>query len=846
MIVMAETSQGRAARGARAHRSRTGAVRPRRIPGLFDLAVVVGPDGGLTTAQWPDRSLTGTELADVVRAAGGGGLDVRVLATPDAQSLPTVAAMARELGRDVMVAPAGSELRLMPTVAPSSRSAGPLAGGDHSRQEETSDDGDLVPVDLVTGCPVDWVIVQPSGQPVAPYGWFELAGGLVLARAGTVLLPLPGGGLALATREDFVRRRCAIADLRPSHADLLTVAVGVHSGDFVVGDYSGRTTRCDGRELAAALASLPLYRAELRLCLSWPGPAEERRRLRHNVVELADTTGATVWAPAEGARLAFLEGCRDLCAVGPGNEPARWELYGGDDREAFQSDVDGRLVPAGGVVTASYRGVPLVSVLPTRQQRSVARYQRLRPIEGVFRADLAVLADGRFALRYRDGSLVAAGNEQLRQLLEQAGWRGADLVLLSPIPHERSAGARRHAQILSNYLGCSITLDEPPATAPGGAAPPRLEPALNRTGTAVANEPLPPPPMGASDEPDAGGEPEAARGPSPRPLAAQAADPTPARADTGGAYLVDADSGTGGLPGTTTPSRFIDGPRLMLAARSAPRHAVTWLPSQPHVNEEEFQLYVECVDDPGGAAAKGIACPDLFLLGHLDLARLAARIRDGYILQLRVAAGGAVDVAASEADPPAALAPALNDNDVYLLPGGWLDRSRLVAALRVVQGGQILPQNRFVDAPVNLKSQGGAHGIPGLPNQVERWPRGRVRTAVTRYIMVRENDPDGLGAYQQLHPRRPPAVSGGRLLQVRVGNGRAIDVAATASALAGLTAVRTNVAQLLADGIDVLLPVVSYQSTVIEQEFRADNGDWRRISASRRRTLHGWTPKNGG
>jgi hypothetical protein len=50
---------------------RPGALRPQPVPGLLDLTVVVAPDGGLATSERPDRSLSGAELAEVVRRAGG-------------------------------------------------------------------------------------------------------------------------------------------------------------------------------------------------------------------------------------------------------------------------------------------------------------------------------------------------------------------------------------------------------------------------------------------------------------------------------------------------------------------------------------------------------------------------------------------------------------------------------------------------------------------------------------------------------------------------------------------------------------------------------------------------------
>jgi hypothetical protein len=481
------------------------AVSVRRIPGLFDIAVVIASDGGLGTPDRPDRSLTGSEWAEVVRRGGGDGLDVRLLCAAGERNLPTLVAMARELGRDVLVAPAGSELRLVAPIED------PPAG--------RFDEGDVVAVDLATGSPVDWITVAPSGPATSPLGWFALTGGRVFARSGPVVLPLPGGGLSLATREDFVRSRAAAAALRPGHPDLLTVAVGVRSGYFVVGDYGGRSILCDGRAFAAALAILPLYGSDLRVWLSWPESTDDWRGLRHNLTELAEVTGATIWAPAAGGRAEILDGCRDLAAVGRDDQPTRWEPYGEGGTSTFMSDVDGRLVPASGVAVTTYPGVPLVSV-PSVREQEMNGWHESPPADGLFRADLAILADGRVALRYHDDCLLAAGGRQLAQLLRRLGWHGDDIVLLSTVAPELAVGARRHLDSLADDLGCAITIGEPPpappTTAPPAPAEPAARPSAVRPGAADVRhtvgaagtvapepepepEPAPPPPPARPD-----------------------------------------------------------------------------------------------------------------------------------------------------------------------------------------------------------------------------------------------------------------------------------------------------------------------------------------------------------
>ncbi len=1134
------------------------------IPGLFDLPLVVAPDGGLARTDRPDTSLSAAELAGLVMRAGGDGLDVRILAPAGEQNMPTLTALADLLGCDVLVPQAGARLR-------------------YDRGGRTSDQpaGDVAALDPATGHPMDWVTIAPTGQVGSLPGWFDTTRGMVVPRTGIVALPLAGGGLMLATRRDFVRRRALAAALRPGHPELLTVGMAVRSGGFVVGDYRGQATVCDGPGLAAALSGLPLYGAELRMWLTWPEPAEERRRLAGNLTALAEVTGATVWAPAEGSRAELAEDCRDLRAVRPDGESAGWRPYGTvgsasfrSESASFRSDMDGRLVPAGGVAVTGYPGVPLVSVQPAQERAMAARYAGVPPAGDVFHADLAVLADGRLAARYADASLLAVSSGQLGQLLRNAGWQGGPLALLATVSPEQAVGAQRHATELARQLGCpvtfldSATLDSatdrwtvrdpeqvrehegphdlrqgqgrPQVEAPRPARHPRPEsgpgyghdaglgadaglgvagrvvprtdehpvpraghrpvPAgsVDRPGDAglrprrpetpdagrAAREPGPsraepagppvpslprqvviprrsiaalaarvrvPPalPRAASSPPDAaasvlarpaaasgeraprdvpppdrrigvppgqpasdhgvGVPPEAPPGsqsdtppgsqwdtppcrqsdtPQGRP-AASAAPPVaaealdrhataggtdrvgpgtrpapvprpPAQPDglpsgagqprdylraavgralagldpaepeaaarlatlrrliaehTAGTALLDGEPeatqrdqlvgeldeladriedlagvagaeavrqpnppATSGRPGadqeragqhstayggsadrtrpganpepggwnhadgsaTTLLSRLIDGPRLEPAGRSAPPHGIAWLPPAPLTNSEDFDVYVECAVEPEQALAQGVPSDHLFLLGHLGRDRLATRSSAGHLLQVRVRSEGAIDVAACEAAVPRSLVETLRDNDVYLLPAAWLARCRVVAAIRV-DGGTALSGQRFPEPqPLLVRCADADHGVPGLPAEVVRWPRGSLRATATRFATVPDDAPDEPGPWLRLHQQRPAPASGCRLLELRIGRGRAIDVAATAPELARLTHVRSTAAELVAAGLDVLLPAAFYPDTAVLRAFRGDGKSWQRIPVPPGTTLDSW------
>jgi hypothetical protein len=887
MVVAVGVTTGKAAGidpGPGTVASRDGAQRAaggqsRAVPGLFELRLVVAPDGGLAGPDRPETSLGAAELAGLVRRTGGEGLDVRILAPAGEQNLPTLTALADLLGCDVLVPPAGARLRYL---------------GGTGRSDRVTED--VAAVDPVTGYPMDWVTIAPAG-PVGPLsGWFDTARGRVVPRTGTVALPLAGGGLMLATRSDFGRRRALAAALRPGHPELLTVGTAVRSGDFVVGDYGGRTTVRDGSGLAVVLGGLLLYGAELRMWLTWPEPAEERRRLAGNLTALAEVTGATVWAPAEGGRAELAEDSRDLRALRADGEAMGWQAYGAVGLAAFRSDVDGRLVPAGGAAVTRHPGVPLVSVQPARERAMAVRYADLPPAREVFRVDLAVLADGRLAARYADGSLLAVSGGQLRQLLRDAGWQGAPVALLSAVSPEQAAGAQRHATELARQLGCPVTFLDPgadsgrpapdlpapdlPAPAPGRparqAGPSRVEP---------AQPPVPPSPRHGS-VPRASLAALAARVPVPPPVQLAASsradeavpgDPardrpaTAGRADGGGEPRdhgrPEPDAGTdwrypghrevpsgtrpGGSsraddPATVPLSRFIDGPRLEPAGRSVPPHGIAWLPPAPQTNSESFDVYVECAVDPEQALAHGVPSGHLFLLGHLGRDRLAARTSAGHLLQVRVRARGAIDVGACEVAVPRSLAQPLSDTDVYLLPVAWLARCRAVAAVRVAGAAQPSSYRFPEPQPLLVRCTGADHAVPGLPTEAVRWPRGSLRGAATRFATLPEDATDGPGPWLPLHRHRPAPGSGRRIVQLRVERGRAIDVAATAAELGRLSQLHSAAAELVAAGVDVLLPAVSYPYTTVLRAFRGDGKGWQRAPVPRGTRLDAWMADTAG
>ncbi|MER7277824.1 hypothetical protein ABT369_25625 [Dactylosporangium sp. NPDC000244] len=787
--------------------------------GPFELRLVAAHDGGLARPAAPGRSLSATDLAALVGRAGLPDGPVRIAAPVGEQHLPTLAVLAGLLDREILFPPA--------TAGPRPARPAAVAGADSD--------------------PADWWSIPASGRIDSVAAWFRLVGEPVLPRTGPVTLRLPGGGLMFATRETFGPDRTAAEAIRPGHPGIVTVCVRVRDGAFVIGEYSGRSRGHDGLHLAAGLAQLPLYGAELRMWLTWPAGGGARARLRDGLLDLADATGGTVWAPREGSRAALLDGCHDLTAIGPDGEPTGWEAFGAIGRPAYESDVDGRLVPAGGVRVQALPGM-LLSTHPDRERELAQRYGQADPA-AAFGLELAVLADGRLALRYADGGFLAAGARQLERLLRDAGWAGGPVTLLSPLSPEQVAGAQQHAADLARQLGAPVELAEP-STADrlrdrtSGTSRPRPEEAsIGGAGeqmpvsavplrpVAVPAQAPPPDESGPAHKPAnswlaqmrrAAAAPVAGDRPSGEPLDEPLGEPL----------------GEPASPPRPSSSRFFDGPRIEPVVRGTPPHGISWLPAQPQANSEEFEVHIACPTTPDRMVTDGVPSPHLFLLGHLDQGGLAARTDAEWLVAVRVGPGGAVDVTASEAVVPDRLRAALGHNDVYLLPAAWLSRASLLAAYRVTPGG-VAPPRWLTGRPLRIQSQGAEHGVAGLPNEVVRWPQSSLRTTVSCFVVVPES-PEPLGTWLRLHQHRPAPAAGHRLLELRVGRRAAVDVPATATTLRRLSALRSRAERLTDDGVDLLLPAGSYAQTTILREYRYDAGGWQRRPGAEGQTLAGW------
>ncbi|WP_432990737.1 hypothetical protein [Dactylosporangium sp. CA-233914] len=787
----------------------TGGERPehRRLDGLFDIWLRTGEDGGLVALRGPATPLDAGQLADIVRRGGGAGDDVRVMMGHAGEHSALFAELAGILGRDVHISPAGSELRY----------------GDGADPEPAL-------VDAVNGQPVDWLVIQPPAMATNLPGWYEMARGVVRQRRGVVAAPLPGG-ITLATRADFVARRAAASELFAGHPELTTIGVAVRGGGFVVGDYTGSYQVADGRRLAAVLSDLPLYGGEVRMWMQWPSDVADRERLDGNLAKFAENTGAIVWAPERSAVTEILDSCQDLSATDRTGGPAAWRAYlpRAGESPRFESDLDGRLSPAGRVVATTYPGVPLVSVAPTRQGSLATRYTSLRAQSGLFHIDLTVLPDGRWAVQYADSGPHALGPRVLHRMLRAVGWQGEDLVLLASYRASAASGVRRYGTRLVDGLNAEVWVLPPDvdfACIDGSAH------AVDRTGRPVAWQRL------------GVGEPQlrwrsdngvlvAVSGPVRLPAAAGGAPKRPLPIAQGLVVSVtqpEPQRPTGPPPAADLDLPVSARPSLTTARRGRP-HGIYWLADRPMVNAEPVELYVVCGCPPAEAVGRGVPTPHLFLVGTLKPPAPGMLAGGEHLLRVRVDPGGAVDTSSIFVHEPSVVQALLaHRGESYLLPGGLLRRARLVASYGVEASGQLAARGTFPTRPaLALRCSGAEHGIAGLPGDLPRWP---WETEATAYALLPGPDIASSNGALVLLRRRPEVWAGRRLLELRIPWRRAIDVRATAKQIAGLAQVRSAVAGMLAARVELLLPGDSYERVRVSRVRTAGRLGWRAATDS--------------
>lgn len=774
------------------------AVLPEPVAGLHDIVLVHTPYGGLAHPDFPAVALSADQLAEHARAGTVGGRQLRLLVDDGAHHQGLLSQVADLLGCDILVAPAGASVGLLP--GPDGRT------------------GDAVPVDRASGEIVDWKLVQPASLATPLPGWFDLVGGVALARTGLAKLPL-ANGVEFVGRESFVRRRAAAAGLGSGHPDLVTVAVSIGDGGFRLPGYDCEPAvqvGHSGQDLAAALAEFELYGGDVRLWLRWPDDPTQQRRTATELAALAEATGATVWAPAAGGEAVLLRGCRDLGVRDRAGNVTRWQEHRPPYARAqprFTTDLDGRLMPVAGPAAGRVGAVTMVSTTRLSGAEPTSRYAGLTTEPGLTAIELSMLDDGRLAMHHADGSRLAVGGRALRALLAGSGWTGEDLLLLTPVPTGAVDGLHTHLVALEDELGVEVWSLPPDASVVVQDGPPRAVDQRRRPVNWWR--------VGAPDQARPGGRwhtvdgcliPVDSGAPRPPRPAPQPAPATPAAS-------------------APPPERVLPAPSPYQVAAPGPHgltHGAEWIPDHALVNADPVRLWLTCPWPPGRAAVEGIPAADLFLLGQLDGVQVARSNPGAYLLCLHADAGHAIDLS-QVAKVPREIRRRLGDvadlSGCFLLPAASLGRVRLLAGYRVDLDGRPGEPVELPGEPVSLRCTDAGHGVAGLPNEAVRWPDGGL-TGQAAWVLLPETleaaDDDGLQAWPQV----PPARAGHRLARVRLDAGAAIDVSASAAALAGLVSVRSRLPDLLVNGTELLLPPASYDQVRVDLVLHADGDRW--------------------
>jgi hypothetical protein len=788
------------------------------VPHLFDVA----PDADPSALQ-PDAGGIGAPLYVMVKAKGE--TDVRLLVGDGEQHMALATDLAKNLRCDVYLTPTGADVR-------------------YTRESSfmTSDFWDVVAIDRETGEPSRWLVVRPPDLPAGVPTWFVSTRGRLRQSNGLVTVTLPDG-LAFATRATFRDTAQLAARMRAGTCRLTTVAVHAGSGKFEISRFDAASAQLGGGEFGTLVtACLDVLHPDMQLALTWPTDPADCATLDEELMRLADALDRTIWVPQPQGAAFVLPGCGEFAAVDEVGGPSSWRAYPAkraiDWQPRYGSDLDGRLVPLGDAAATAFPGP--------------------EPAAGLFTVDLAVLADGRLGVVTQTGHELTVGPRELRKLLRHHGWTGEDLLLLAQVSTERWATTIRHLRSVVDVLGVDIWLPAPGAetwVAPDetiaadgwrvvgyGRADDEpvddteLPSALTRVRRPWFSEssagipPSPPTLLRATLFGPANERPAAPAEATTATEAAPAVDVTPVDVTPVDVTPVDVtpvDVTPVDTAATTEIPPAVEMPPIAEAPPEdepigAGGHGITWLPATPSVNVRPIDVYVWTPLAADQMEAWALPSADLFLLAGQDPLKLADRRRTGYLLRVHVPTERAVELLDHLTDAPAALRQRLRETGgTHLLPLVWLAELRVTARFDLDgQGG--VTARRAVDAgALAIRFDGAEHGVPGLPNDVVRWPGKGQRADARAYLTV----PEGIGSHRRLVHRgylalsrvKPELEEGHRVIEVKVRQRRAVDVPATLDGLGGLP-----VAGRLHDfvGLDLLLPEEDFDLAVAAKAWR--------------------------
>jgi hypothetical protein len=772
----------------------------RPLPRLFDLA----PHEDPSVFQPGAAESPGAPLYPTIRTRGDRHTDVRLLVDDGEQHAGLAKAIARNLGCDVYLTPNGATVRYV-------RESSSLAGNSW----------DAIAVDRESGVPVPWLVVRPAALPADVPTWFVTIRGRLRQSNGLVSVHLPDG-IAFATKTTFRDATYLAANMRPATSRITTIAVNADLGSFEISRFDDTGSLLTGVEFATLIAaSLDVIHPDVQIALTWPRDTAACAALDTELMRLADALNRTVWVPQPQGAAFVLSGCGEFAAVDEVGGPSVWRPYPSrmvaEFSPRYGTDLDGRLVPRGELLTAAFPGVHLVSV-PALQLESLRPwYESVAPSADVFTLDLAVLADGRLGVLIESGRPVAVGPRELRTLLRAAGWAGEDLLLLTQPPAPYWDAALRHVQSLADHLTADIWLAEAGADV-WAQEDGRLAASSAQGGRGWH--------VVTYDRPSdlAGGD----EIPLPRGLTtAASAGSHPVRPASVIAQFTSTDLVVAGPRPPAPPQQpdVVEPAGLTLAralGKGAP-HAVPWLPTAPVVNRKAIDLYVWTPLPSDQIEAWGLPSADLFLLAGQDPLRISDHRRVGYLLRLHVPDEAAVELDEHLSDAPVDVRHRLiTSGATHLLPLAWLSDLRVTGRFDLDQRGGIATRTDIDAAALAIRFEGAGHGVPGLPNDVALWPDKTSKAAAgAAYLMLPDDDSAGARAMHRgfvpLTRTKPALLDGYRLLEVKIRKQRAVDVPSTLDSLNGMPVVGRMHDFV---GLDLLLPEEDLPRAIVSKVWR--------------------------
>jgi hypothetical protein len=788
----------------------------RALPQLFDLA----PHKDPLAFESETGTAMGAPVYAAIRSRGDRQTDVRLLVDDGERHLPLAQTLASNLHCDVYLTPEGSFIRYV-------RESSALTGVSW----------DAIATDRASGEPTRWLVVRAPDLPPTVPTWFTTVRGRLRQSNGLVTVGLPNG-MAFATKKTFRDTAFLAERMRPSPTRVTTLAVNADLGAFEISRFDDAGSLLGGVEFATLVtASLDVVQPDVQLALTWPTDAAACTALDVELVRFADAINRTVWVPQPQGAAFVLPGCGEFMAVDEVGAPSVWRAYPSRLAEGWRprlgSDVDGRLVPLGEVVTASFLGVRCVSVPRSQIEQLRGWYESVRPCEGLFPVDLAVLADGRLGVLNDSGIPMAIGPRALRTLLREAGWAGEDLLLLTQPPAPYWNAVVDHAQSLADQLTADIWLPtlgadvwvqldgSLAAQMPDGSAKAwqvvayrasagvdsRLAdgipvPAALATASGPARQARPPVPALPA---------VAGQTPGELPLVPRVAISSVAVADEATSLLEIVPAYAAALATTVAPTatlatatlptvgaaHYAEAPQAQIepaveddaVVTYASAFAIDWLPADPTVNHRTVQLYLWTPEPARPAEAWQLEAADLYLLASLDPLRVAERRRGGTLLRLSAPAGSAVDLIDEAEHVPAALHDRLREvAGTHLIPLSMLGQVRVTASFAIDPHGGVAARNAVGAGQLAIRFDHAEHGIPGLPNEVQHWPGKGQRADAPAYLVLPDGSVRHLAhqGYVALSRTRPEMEPGHHLLEVKIRKRRAIDVPATLRRMGGL------------------------------------------------------------